>query len=518
MTAVTDFDSFKTAMTAGGIVSVDADITVSENDVEFEIAQTTLLDFKGHKIVVEDSNNDGRTKALMLNRGSLTIMDSSPEGTGLIRTRSIDNYGTICLQGGTIENPDNSINGGYAGAAIWNNDHSKFNMTGGALKATGTPGGIADRAKGGVALNVDGAEARIYGGTITSTGNAIVANEGAGLYLGAVTVAGGTSGVGDFNAVKSQRGEITIDGTTVTGESGANAVYAEGGSILVEGDARITAKGAPDPAKQSDWMGAALAVALGGALGVHEATVASDHKGAAVYSTGGTITFRSETPQTFVTSPTTGAPATGTPGVNEMTFDGGTLKVSAGDLFWAAAGASGGGVLSGDVERFVAEKSCDAVTSIKQPARKVGTQIDASDIESILDLPDGASAELFGDQGADPATGKLTLASTEGGNSATYLVTCDPDACGCMRLVTVEFPVWMTTAPETQELPAAPLPETKIPDNAPTPAQPVPAAPAKAPAKASPLAKTGSPVDALLVSGAVLLVAGGALSLARRRA
>ena len=107
-----------------------------------------ILDLNGHAITQQKAQTD--TYAMITNKGTLTIMDNSKEGTGLISYEDITEYskdnnyasntirneGTLTLESGTIQNVSsgNVMNYGYP-HAIDVYQGSKTNIKGGTVKS-----------------------------------------------------------------------------------------------------------------------------------------------------------------------------------------------------------------------------------------------------------------------------------------------------------------------------------------------------------------------------------------------
>ena len=104
---------FKTAMAAGGTVTLSGSFTLSESVV---VEGTTVLDLNGFTITGTDNNTSGNFYLINVNKGNLTIQDSSAAGTGKITLTATNernwssssvvvanNQGTLEVKSGTIE-------------------------------------------------------------------------------------------------------------------------------------------------------------------------------------------------------------------------------------------------------------------------------------------------------------------------------------------------------------------------------------------------------------------------------
>ena len=226
---------------AGQTITVVKDIELTEG-VVVAADKTITLDLNGKTVSMEVTDQITASNQLILNKGDLTITDSSAEQTGKISyyfngtadrawayavTAISNQQGTLTIAGGTIESlstatnvykftVDNLTNGNGGDATV--------NVTGGTITA----------AKGGSIR-----------GFANSTTNTCTINIAGGDILGQVWLQ-------DPN-VKANKGNMTITGGTITANAeGVDAVYlyglgdasgmtvSLGGDVIVNGTTYIT--------------------------------------------------------------------------------------------------------------------------------------------------------------------------------------------------------------------------------------------------------------------------------------
>nr|WP_325298585.1 S-layer homology domain-containing protein [uncultured Dysosmobacter sp.] len=232
--------------------------------------QNITLNLNGQAVTV--SQSDGRSLYAIKNYGTLTLTDDSDEGNGSITARGVENYGTMYMEGGTINSCDS--NGG--GAAVWN--EGTFEMTDGALKFTGQKSG--ENAGAPFTNAKETASAKITGGTLESPYTAIFANAGK-VEVENITLSTKTD---YWMTVKTFSGsEITLTNVTINTAKGG-CIEVAGGTATLE-NCTFTQSEEGDPAH----VRSAVAVSNGGTVTVKSGTYTSSAFGAYVFNSGGTI-------------------------------------------------------------------------------------------------------------------------------------------------------------------------------------------------------------------------------------
>lgn len=240
--------------------------------------KNVVLDLNGYSILAKQ-NDKGRSTYSIENKGNLTIDDTSSEKKGVIKSRGIDNYGSLNFKGGTSEATDGGASAG--GAAVWNNKGSVFNMTGGTLKVSGSANEANNLAP--VALVVEG-KATVTGGKFdTKYTNISVENEGTAEI----------SNVKLFTTEKNwvaitARGSKTARPRIVMHDVNIDAV--NGGCIDSAGTVDVT----NCEFRQRNFVdhnSMLFAVSNGGIVNVNGGDYISDSYGMYVFTTGGTINF-----------------------------------------------------------------------------------------------------------------------------------------------------------------------------------------------------------------------------------
>ena len=159
---VTTAEALAAALTAGGEVRLDADITSVGAPVTVPAGVTASLDLNGHTLTVSKHT---AKKDQVLVEGSLTLTDSV--GTGKIcsdytgtsgRVVSVSGSGSLQLVGGTITTEGME----KSGSAVYVAANCKFTMSGGTVYAD------AKRNNSAVSLVNAKASMEMRGGTITA--------------------------------------------------------------------------------------------------------------------------------------------------------------------------------------------------------------------------------------------------------------------------------------------------------------------------------------------------------------
>jgi len=261
----------------GGEIKLNGDIMLDET-IKILEGKNVVLDLNGYSILAKQ-NDKGRSTYSIENKGNLTIDDTSSEKKGVIKSRGIDNYGSLNFKGGTSEATDGGASAG--GAAVWNNKGSVFNMTGGTLKVSGSANEANNLAP--VALVVEG-KATVTGGKFdTKYTNISVENEGTAEI----------SNVKLFTTEKNwvaitARGSKTARPRIVMHDVNIDAV--NGGCIDSAGTVDVT----NCEFRQRNFVdhnSMLFAVSNGGIVNVNGGDYISDSYGMYVFTTGGTINF-----------------------------------------------------------------------------------------------------------------------------------------------------------------------------------------------------------------------------------
>jgi len=200
---VSTLDELTAALAAGGEIVIGANITVpNATTLTIPSGKTVTLDLNGKTISQEDST--GKSTALVTNKGTLTIKDSSGDDSGKLSftsttpgapmaknwySNTISNYGTITIESGTIENACTS---GSACYALDNYEGSTATINGGKLTSRSTTVRVFNWGSKKTTLN-------ITDGTITSeVGYAINTNTGNTSNI-ELNISGGTISTNDTN-------------------------------------------------------------------------------------------------------------------------------------------------------------------------------------------------------------------------------------------------------------------------------------------------------------------------------
>lgn len=198
------------AVDAGGEIVLLKDVYLTETVVVTE-GKTVTVDLNGKAITVSKNEETGRSLYAFDNYGTMTLKDSTGEGS--ITARGIENFGTMTVESGKIISCDDN-----GGAAIWNE-------TKGETTATLTiNGGTFETAE-----DVDG-EPGDPACLINNTAAVTVIN-------------GGTfNGKADWAYAVISSGDITINDAVINGRHGALAI--DDGTAIVNGST-MTVEGSP---------------------------------------------------------------------------------------------------------------------------------------------------------------------------------------------------------------------------------------------------------------------------------
>ena len=172
-TGVATESELREALAAGGNVKLTGSITVN-SAIEIPAGKTVTLDLNGNTVTMAVDATS--TSSLIVNNGDLTIDDTTAGGKGKLTyssslattgysTSTIINYGTLTVEGGTIENTTL-----IKPAAVYAIDHYNGTLTvnGGSVVC----GGVKDGVSYGIAIrqaifNTDENVVVMNGGTVT---------------------------------------------------------------------------------------------------------------------------------------------------------------------------------------------------------------------------------------------------------------------------------------------------------------------------------------------------------------
>jgi len=211
------YASLQEAVNVGGTVKVLRDIELSEG-VTVAAEKTVTLDLNGYTL---SYNHEGATaSSLIENKGTLTIMDSSEEKTGEITAsatnpdtnavpsyanNTITNYGTLNIEGGTIENTtDRDANDNTARACypIDNQKSGVLNISGGKISGRGAIRQYC------TAMNNT---VNITGGTITGTSYAIWTQSSTSDPVAELKISGGTLTGGSYGVLLDPNANLDVE-------------------------------------------------------------------------------------------------------------------------------------------------------------------------------------------------------------------------------------------------------------------------------------------------------------------
>ena len=264
-TQVSSVDELSTALTNGGNIQLDADITV-DNAQNWTITKDVVLDLNGKKLT---NNVDQLNYYIMkVSEGSLTITDNSSNHDGIIESTStthgygiqLRSGGQFTLLNGTIkttqetvdiytsaENCSITISGGQLisssdSALCVRGENTKVDITGGTLQSDGRtgiyvsnygePDSIVINMSGGKLIHNNGRSGamQIYNGaTVNISGNAEIQAQYQGLQVQENTVlniAGGTISAGSDAVAAEDNSSVNISGGAISTTSNGTSTYA----------------------------------------------------------------------------------------------------------------------------------------------------------------------------------------------------------------------------------------------------------------------------------------------------
>ena len=221
-----------TALGKDGNVVLGSDINVA-TQIVIPSSVTVVLDLNGYDIIGGFNGASTTNHIYVLsNYGALTVKDGGTDGA--IVSRGVYNYGTLVLDGGTIDACDG--NGGYA---VNNETNSTFIMNGGIVTASYEDGDApASGNYDATALDVPtGSTTTLNGGKIISVTNFTYAISSSGTLNVPKT---------STIEVKGAHGALSVSGGTATIEGGKficsgvqgqtdNVCYISGGAVNVSG-------------------------------------------------------------------------------------------------------------------------------------------------------------------------------------------------------------------------------------------------------------------------------------------
>ena len=275
---VSSQEELAAAVAQGGSIKLEDDIYLTEI-ITIPEGKSITLDLNGKAITV--SQTSGRSLYAIDNKGTFTLTDSSSDGDGSITARGVENYGTMYMEGGTINSCDS--NGG--GAAVWN--EGTFEMAGGALKFTGQKSG--NNAGSPFANAKSTAKATITGGELESPYTCMFVNGGQ-VTVENISVENSTSYWMAFKAFSGA--ELTLKNVTVNSKDGG-CVEAAGGTVNLE-DCTFN-QGPQTEAPGEVHTSSAVAVSNNGTVNVKSGSYTSAGFGAYVFNSGGTINIEGGT-------------------------------------------------------------------------------------------------------------------------------------------------------------------------------------------------------------------------------
>ena len=187
---------------AGGVITMIEDVTLEES---WEVTAETpvTLDLAGFTL-------DGGANTAIVNKGTLTIKDSSENGSGKVTgKRGVDNYGVLTLDGGTIQGT--STTDGWSGSVFIYADDTSFTMNGGTIS-----GGIIPSIDFNPNANMSGfdsTEIMILGGS-----------------LGTIALKGNAAEL-TIGSTDSENNDIHIDAITTPAGNKSYTINLNGGTI-----------------------------------------------------------------------------------------------------------------------------------------------------------------------------------------------------------------------------------------------------------------------------------------------
>ncbi len=334
--AVNEIQDGKTIVLTADLIAGSGDSTIGV--VRSSAESSFTIDLAGHTInrnlSSENENNDGHV--FDVNKGTVTIKDSSESKTGKITGGSDENGGAIVIGGeGTLNIEGVTISGNRAtedGGAIF--VYGKLNMTGGEISGntSKSAGGIAVHKSGTITLT----NTRIQNNTASEWGGGGINNKGIATLTNC-NISGNKAG-NEGGGIYQGSNTLNLTGCTVTGNSAPG-----GGGICSFGTVTAIDTNVNDNTASGDGGGVAVHgkfIMTGGSINNNKS-----EDGGGVYNKDGTIEFDGVTVSGNTTTKYGGA------GINNKknaTLNNCVIKDNVGK-------ASGGGVYS---DKYITIKKC----------------------------------------------------------------------------------------------------------------------------------------------------------------
>lgn len=217
--AVTDADGLKTAIAAGGTVTLDGDFTLSET---LNVSGSVTLDLNGHTVTA----GQRLTSLFHVEEGGQLIIRDSGAGGALRATEPDpdDNHplttDLVCIKGGEFWLKGGTLDAAAGDAVVIHYDATgaSFLMTGGTLEGKTA---LYLRGKNNLAV--------VTGGSIHGSNNALYVDGVSYVYLGGDVTTDG--------ALRNPRGALTVTGGTYSGVlyTGSSSQYADVPTALIRG-------------------------------------------------------------------------------------------------------------------------------------------------------------------------------------------------------------------------------------------------------------------------------------------
>ena len=234
------------AATEGQTVTIVSDIALTEG-VTVAADDNIFIDLNGKTVSMETAeaavaalikNNGTLTIDSSVNGGKLSFLATAPSAANAYASNTISNYGTLTINGGTVEN----LSTGGACYALDNYAGSTANINGGKLTAEKTAVRIFNWTNG----EANAAELNVEGGEIISNdGYGININAGNAPYV-ALNISGGTITTNDtdynlavyvVNKNSAENFTANISGGTFNGNLALNGVTS---TTMVKGNVSVS--------------------------------------------------------------------------------------------------------------------------------------------------------------------------------------------------------------------------------------------------------------------------------------
>lgn len=217
--AVTDADGLKTAIAAGGTVTLDGDFTVSET---LNVSGSVTLDLNGHTVTA----GQRLSYLFRVKEGASFILQDSGAGGALRATEPNPEEShpfttdMVCMDGGEFWLHGGTLDAAAGDAVVIHYDATgaSFLMTGGTLEGKTA---LYLRGRGNLAV--------VTGGSIHGSNNALYVDGVSYVYLGGDVTTDG--------ALRNPRGALTVTGGTYSGVlyTGSSSQYADVPTALICG-------------------------------------------------------------------------------------------------------------------------------------------------------------------------------------------------------------------------------------------------------------------------------------------